>query len=49
MKKDSPPAILLDHGNHEGPLAFQKAEVAYDITFRFCHRDLAKGARPSAP
>jgi four helix bundle suffix protein len=45
IKNDTPPAILLNHGNHEGLLAFQKAEVVYDITFRFCHRYLAKGDR----
>jgi len=26
-------------------LSFQKAEVVYDITFRFCHKFLAKGDR----
>ena len=26
-------------------LAYQKAEVVYDITFRFCHKFLAKGDR----
>ncbi|MDR1279904.1 MAG: four helix bundle suffix domain-containing protein [Opitutaceae bacterium] len=45
IKKDTPPAILVNHGNHEGLLAFQKAEAVYDITFRFCHRYLAKGDR----
>src|SRR6185312_4795987 len=26
-------------------LSFQKAEVVYDITFRFCHKYLSKGDR----
>jgi four helix bundle suffix protein len=40
-----PPGFLPPRGNYRGLLAYQKAEVIYDITFRFCHRFLAKGDR----
>lgn len=32
-------------GNYEGLLAFQKAEVVYDFTFRFCHKFFEKKDR----
>lgn len=37
--------ILLPRGNYSGLLSFQKAEVIYDLTFRFCHKFLEKGDR----
>ena len=37
--------FLPPHGNYQELLSFQKAEVVYDITFRFCHKFLAKGDR----
>jgi four helix bundle suffix protein len=40
-----PPGFLLQHGNYRRLLSYQKAEVVYDITFRFCQRFLAKGDR----
>ncbi|MBX3388606.1 MAG: four helix bundle suffix domain-containing protein [Phycisphaeraceae bacterium] len=33
------------HGNYKELLSYQKAEVIYDITFRFCERFLKKGDR----
>ncbi|MGV3663875.1 MAG: four helix bundle suffix domain-containing protein [Prosthecobacter sp.] len=37
--------FLLHHGNYKDLLSFQKAEVVYDITFRFAHKFLSKGDR----
>lgn len=37
--------FLPPHGNYSELLSFQKAEVVYDITFRFCHRFLGKADR----
>ncbi len=34
--------FLPPHGNYQELLSFQKAEVIYDITFRFAHKYLAK-------
>src|SRR5690348_3649371 len=45
MKTAQPPGFLPPHGNYRELLSFQKAEVVYDITFRFCHKFLAKGDR----
>ena len=45
MKPLQEPGFLPPHGNYRGLLSFQKAEVVYDITFRFCHKFLAKGDR----
>ena len=44
----SPPAparILLARGDYQTLLSFQKAEVIYDITFRFAHKYLSRGDR----
>lgn len=43
----SPPkdGFLPQHGNYNALLSFQKAEVVYDITFRFAHKFLSKGDR----
>jgi len=40
-----PPRFLPPHGNYQQLLSYQKAEVVYDITFRFCRRFLTKGDR----
>jgi four helix bundle suffix protein len=45
MPTPDPPGFLPPRGNYRGLLAYQKAEVIYDITYRFCHRFLAKGDR----
>jgi four helix bundle suffix protein len=37
--------FIPPHGNYRELLAYQKSEVVYDITFRFCHKFLAKGDR----
>jgi four helix bundle suffix protein len=41
---DSPGFIPL-HGNYRELLSYQKSEVAFEITFRFCQRFLNKGDR----
>jgi four helix bundle suffix protein len=37
--------IILPHGNYQELLSYQKAEVIYDLTFRFCEKHLKKGDR----
>ncbi len=37
--------FIPPHGNYRELLSYQKAEVVYDITFRFCSRFLTKGDR----
>lgn len=37
--------ILPPHGNYAELLSYQKAEIIYDITFRFCQRFLTRGDR----
>lgn len=37
--------FIPPHGNYRELLCYQKAEVVYDITFRFCHKFLPKGDR----
>jgi four helix bundle suffix protein len=39
------PGFLPPHGNYRELLSYQKAEVVYDITYRFCQRFLSKGDR----
>lgn len=38
-------SFIPPHGNYQELLSYQKAEVVYDITFRFCQRFLQKGDR----
>lgn len=45
MSESENSGFLHQHGNYQGLLSFEKAEVVYDITFRFAHRYLAKGDR----
>jgi four helix bundle suffix protein len=40
-----PERILPPRGDYQTLLSFQKAEVVYDITFRFAHKYLGKGDR----
>jgi four helix bundle suffix protein len=40
-----PEGFIPPHGNYRELLSYQKAEVVYDITFRFCHKFLTKGDR----
>lgn len=42
---ESSAGFLPKHGHYEGLLAFQKAEIIYDLTYCFCARFLAKGDR----
>lgn len=37
--------LLPPRGDYHTLLSFQKAEIVYDITFRFCHKFLSKGDR----
>jgi four helix bundle suffix protein len=37
--------FIPPHGNYRELLSYQKAEIVYDITFRFCERFLSKGDR----
>jgi four helix bundle suffix protein len=39
------PGFIPPHGNYRELLSYQKAEVVYDLTFRFCHRFLSRGDR----
>src|SRR5689334_7453511 len=45
MEASETPGFLPRHGNYQALLSFQKAEVLYDITFRFCHKFLSRGDR----
>lgn len=42
---DDNSGFLPPHGNYEDLLSFQKAEVIYDLTFRFAHKYLSKRDR----
>ena len=37
--------LLPPHGNYRELKSFQKAEIVYDLTYRFCERFLRKGDR----
>lgn len=37
--------FLPPHGNYRALKSFQKAEIVYDLTYRFCARFLSKGDR----
>ncbi len=37
--------FLPRHGNYADLLSYQKAEIVYDLTYRFCERFLKKGDR----
>src|SRR5437868_656046 len=39
------PGFIPPHGNYQELLSYQKAEVVYDLTYRFCQRFLSKGDR----
>src|SRR5882724_818774 len=42
---NSPDGFLPPHGNYRELLSYQKAEIVYDLTYRFCQRFLNKGDR----
>jgi hypothetical protein len=37
--------FLPAHGNYRALKSFQKAEIVFDVTYRFCGRFLGKGDR----
>ena len=39
------PGFIPPHGHYQELLSYQKAEVVYDLTFRFCERFLRRGDR----
>lgn len=39
------PGFIPPHGNYRELLSYQKAEVVYDLTYRFCERFLKRGDR----
>jgi four helix bundle suffix protein len=41
----APRRLLPPRGDYQTLLSFQKAEIVYDITFRFAHKFLARGDR----
>jgi hypothetical protein len=43
--KNSDQTFLPHHGNYRALLSYQKAEVVYDLTFRFCQRYFVRGDR----
>src|SRR5215831_6542335 len=45
MNSSSQPGFIPPHGHYQKLLSYQKAEVVYDLTFRFCERFLHRGDR----
>src|SRR5256885_8118592 len=45
MSTPDPPGFIPPHGNYRELLSYQKAEVVYDVRYRFCQRFLSKGDR----
>lgn len=45
MNSSDEPGFIPPYGNYQELLSYQKAEVVYDLTFRFCQRFLSKGDR----
>jgi len=45
MNSQTDNPIILPHGNYQELLSYQKSEVIYDLTFRFCEKHLKKGDR----
>ena len=46
MNSSGKPGFIPPHGHYQELLSYQKAEVGYDLTFRFCERFLKRGDRP---
>ncbi len=44
-RRQDHPSILPPRGDYKTLLSYQKSEVVYEITYRFCKRHLAKGDR----
>jgi four helix bundle suffix protein len=45
MKPSDATGFIPPHGHYRELLSYQKAEVIYDVTFRFCERFLHRGDR----
>jgi len=45
MSANDKPGFIPPHGNYQQLLSYQKAEVVYDLTYRFCQRFLSRGNR----
>ena len=45
MSTSGNPGFIPPHGHYQELLSYQKAEVVYDLTYRFCRRFLTKGDR----
>jgi four helix bundle suffix protein len=45
MTTPDQPGFIPPHGNYQELLSYRKAEVVYDLTYRFCQRFLNKGDR----
>jgi four helix bundle suffix protein len=45
MKTSDESGFITAHGHYRELLSYQKAEVIYDLTFRFCERFLKRGDR----
>ncbi|MDQ3010189.1 MAG: four helix bundle suffix domain-containing protein [Acidobacteriota bacterium] len=45
MNSSDEPGFIPPYGNYQELLSYQKAEVVYDLTYRFCARFLKRGDR----
>jgi len=45
MSSSGKPGFIPPHGHYQELLSYQKAEVVYDLTYRFCERFLKRGDR----
>lgn len=45
MENQNNSTIILPHGNYQELLSYQKAEVIYDLTYRFCEKHLNRRDR----
>src|SRR5258707_4997728 len=45
MSATNTSGFVPPHGNYRELLSYQKAEVVYDLTYRFCQRFLSRGDR----
>jgi four helix bundle suffix protein len=45
MKRDDPEPLIPKHGGYRNLKSFQVAQLAYDVTIRFCDRYISKRSR----
>ncbi len=45
MNDSDRPGFIPPHGQYQKLMSYQKAELVYDLTFRFCERFLKRGDR----